>query len=178
MSTIATEQITLARIDDGEMSPEQLAQLNQAATDAVAAKNIADAAMVDVGNLQGDVDELNGHVSDFEDSANKSIELLQSATTTKIDSRTQNGKGFMKWQNDALQIVGINGANYYVTEIGGNGIDFKYGANEADAQTVAKINQNQLEIKQTIVFNEMKVGKWAWTVDNNDSLMLRWAGDN
>lgn len=125
-----------------------------------------------------DLTDLTNSFNDFEASANDSIEEIRSSSASKIDSRTNNGFGYMNWKDDALQIVGINGANYYATEIGGNGIDFKYGANESDAKTVAKINQNQLEIKQTIVFDEMKVGKWAWTIDNNDSLMLRWAGDN
>lgn len=74
-----------------------------------------------------------------------------------------------------FKAVGENG--YYETEITGEGIDFKYGTSEETAKTIAGISGDELQIKKTSVLDEMKIGKWSWKVDpNNSHLTLRWNG--
>lgn len=74
-----------------------------------------------------------------------------------------------------FKAVGENG--YYETEITGEGIDFKYGTSEETAKTIAGISGDELQIKKTSVLDEMKIGKWSWKVNpNNSHLTLRWNG--
>ena len=49
---LAANQITIAKVLDGEMSAEQLAQLNQASTDASQAKTDANNAQTSINNLE------------------------------------------------------------------------------------------------------------------------------
>ena len=74
-----------------------------------------------------------------------------------------------------FKAVGENG--YYETEITGEGIDFKYGTSEETAKAIAGISGDELQIKKTSVLDEMKIGKWSWKVNpNNSHLTLRWNG--
>ena len=74
-----------------------------------------------------------------------------------------------------FKAVGEN--EYYETEITGEGIDFKYGTSEETAKTIAGISGDELQIKKTSVLDEMKIGKWSWKVNpNNSHLTLRWNG--
>ena len=59
---LAANQITIAKVLDGEMSAEQLAQLNQASTDASQAKSDASTAQEAADNAQTGVDALNDSV--------------------------------------------------------------------------------------------------------------------
>ena len=59
---LAANQITIAKVLDGEMSAEQLAQLNQASTDASQAKSDASTAQEAADNAQTGVDALKDSV--------------------------------------------------------------------------------------------------------------------
>lgn len=83
--------------------------------------------------------------------------------------------GSMSWSDDALHIVSKNSdlTETYETEIGGDGIKFKYQDN-----VVASIDQDQLVIDKTLVFTEMKIGNWSWAInEKNGNLMVKWGGN-
>lgn len=84
-------------------------------------------------------------------------------------------RGQMQWSDNALHITSSNAdkTEKYETEIGGDGIKFKY-----QDQTVASIDQDQLIIDKTLVFTEMKIGNWSWAVNPiNGNLMVKWGGN-
>lgn len=83
-------------------------------------------------------------------------------------------RGQMEWSDNALHIISQNEGKTekYETEIGGDGIKFKY-----QDQTVASIDQDQLVIDKTLVFTEMKIGNWSWAVNPlNGNLIVKWGG--
>lgn len=66
---------------------------------------------------------------------------------------------------------------YYETEITGEGINFKYGTSEQNAQVVASVSGDSLRINKTIVIDEMELGNWSWKINpNNKHLTVRWNG--
>lgn len=84
-------------------------------------------------------------------------------------------RGQMQWSDNALHITSSNAnkTEKYETEIGGDGIKFKY-----QDQTVASIDQDQLIIDKTLVFTEMKIGNWSWAINPvNGNLMVKWGGN-
>lgn len=84
--------------------------------------------------------------------------------------------GSIEWsqEDNSLHIVGMNDAGNaaYETVIGGDGIKFKYNGN-----TVASIDQNELNIDKTVVITSMRVGDWLWSVHDNSNLTLKWGGE-
>lgn len=111
------------------------------------------------------------------------MDAIDVASQQKVDRAHANG--VMEWSENALHISNTYNNAYYETEIGGEGIDFKYGANAETANTVASITKDQLIIHKTIVLKEMLVGEsstqrglWAWNVRENQHLQLKWKGDN
>lgn len=108
---------------------------------------------------------------------------LNDISDTKVDKTSLHGK--FEWSDDAAHISSSNSNEYYETEIGGTGINFKYGANSETANVVASITKDQLVIYKTIVLKEMLVGEsdtqrglWAWNVRDNQHLQLKWKGGN
>lgn len=66
---------------------------------------------------------------------------------------------------------------YYETEITGEGINFKHGTSEQNAQVVASVSGDSLRINKTIVIDEMELGNWSWKINpNNKHLTVRWNG--
>lgn len=156
MAMEAFDQVTLTKVNDGQGVDEETLQKIEDNITAVA-------------EMQDTLDTL-------EENINDSIGELKELTSSKVDR--QGGSGLMEWDDDALHISATKNGNYYETEVGGNGIDFKYGSSKENARTVAKINQNALEINETIVFSAMQIGNWAWTVDSaNGGLMMQWVGE-
>jgi hypothetical protein len=106
---------------------------------------------------------------------------IQDAADDKLDKNSLYGK--FEWSDDAAHISSYNSNEYYETEIGGTGINFKYGSNSDTANTVASITKDRLVIHKTIVLKEMLVGEsatqqglWAWNVRDNQNLQLKWKG--
>ena len=162
----------------------------QAYNKAQNAQESADMASESAEQAQTTADLANSKASEL-DSTLKSDYLTADSVLDAIDAASQqkvdriHANGAMEWSENALHISNAYNNAYYETEIGGEGIDFKYGANAETANTVASITKDQLIIHKTIVLKEMLVGEsdtqrglWAWNVRDNQHLQLKWKGGN
>lgn len=94
-----------------------------------------------------------------------------------VESLTADTAFIDEMETNLTRFKAVGENEYYETEITGEGIDFKYGTSEETAKTIAGISGDELQIKKTSVLDEMKIGKWSWKVNpNNSHLTLRWNG--
>ena len=85
------------------------------------------------------------------------------------------GSGGMEWSDDALHIGYATSGNYYETEVGGTGINFKYGTTRQTAESVASITKDALLIDQTALLSAMRVGNFIWKVrPGSGDLFMQW----
>ena len=101
------------------------------------------------------------------------------AEAINVESLTADVAFIDEMETNLTRFKAVGENEYYETEITGEGIDFKYGTSEETAKTIAGISGDELQIKKTSVLDEMKIGKWSWKVNpNNSHLTLRWNGGN
>ena len=101
------------------------------------------------------------------------------AESINVESLTADVAFIDEMETNLTRFKAVGENEYYETEITGEGIDFKYGTSEETAKTIAGISGDELQIKKTSVLDEMKIGKWSWKVNpNNSHLTLRWNGGN
>ena len=101
------------------------------------------------------------------------------AEAINVESLTADAVFIDEMETNLTRFKAVGENEYYETEITGEGIDFKYGTSEETAKTIAGISGDELQIKKTSVLDEMKIGKWSWKVNpNNSHLTLRWNGGN
>lgn len=99
------------------------------------------------------------------------------AESINVESLTADAVFIDEMETNLTRFKAVGENEYYETEITGEGIDFKYGTSEETAKTIAGISGDELQIKKTSVLDEMKIGKWSWKVNpNNSHLTLRWNG--
>lgn len=99
------------------------------------------------------------------------------AESINVESLTADAVFIDEMETNLTRFKAVGDKEYYETEITGEGIDFKYGTSEETAKTIAGISGDELQIKKTSVLDEMKIGKWSWKVNpNNSHLTLRWNG--
>lgn len=99
------------------------------------------------------------------------------AESINVESLTADVAFIDEMETTLTRFKAVGENEYYETEITGEGIDFKYGTSEETAKTIAGISGDELQIKKTSVLDEMKIGKWSWKVNpNNSHLTLRWNG--
>ena len=99
------------------------------------------------------------------------------AEAINVESLTADVAFIDEMETNLTRFKAVGENEYYETEITGEGIDFKYGTSEETAKTIAGISGDELQIKKTSVLDEMKIGKWSWKVNpNNSHLTLRWNG--
>ena len=99
------------------------------------------------------------------------------AESIDVESLTADAAFIDEMETNLTRFKAAGDNEYYETEITGEGIDFKYGTSEENAKTIAGISGDELQIKKTSVLDEMKIGKWSWKVNpNNSHLTLRWNG--
>ena len=101
------------------------------------------------------------------------------AESINVESLTADVAFIDEMETNLTRFKAVGENEYYETEITGEGIDFKYGTSEETAKTIAGISGDELQIKKTSVLDEMKIGKWSWKANpNNSHLTLRWNGGN
>lgn len=99
------------------------------------------------------------------------------AESINVESLTADAVFIDEMETNLTRFKAVGENEYYETEITGEGIDFKYGTSKETAKTIAGISGDELQIKKTSVLDEMKIGKWTWKINpNNSHLTLIWNG--
>ena len=99
------------------------------------------------------------------------------AESINVDSLTADTAFIDEMETTLTRFKAENNDEYYETEITGEGINFKHGTSEQNAQVVASVSGDSLRINKTIVIDEMELGNWSWKINpNNKHLTVRWNG--
>lgn len=99
------------------------------------------------------------------------------AESINVESLTADVAFIDEMETTLTRFKAENNDEYYETEITGEGINFKHGTSEQNAQVVASVSGDSLRINKTIVIDEMELGNWSWKINpNNKHLTVRWNG--
>lgn len=99
------------------------------------------------------------------------------AESINVESLTADVAFIDEMETNLTRFKAESNNEYYETEITGEGINFKHGTSEQNAQVVAGVSGDSLRINKTIVIDEMELGNWSWKINpNNKHLTVRWNG--
>lgn len=134
---LAANQITIAKVLDGEMSAEQLAQLNQASTDASQAKITANAAKGSADNLENSKVGISNYYSDKEildntiDGINTAIDDINSTTNnlSSVISKELVFNGFANFTSEPKLTLGKTTSEWKVV-VTNDGIFLQKSSND------------------------------------------------